>query len=135
MLTVTALQSARRPWWKRKRWWAAAALWLVVGYVASIGPLAYSQVRGWLPEWVVAPLLLPCRMTATVPYLADRVDRYMRTWVVRALEDEGYVVDVDPYGTVRASNSTILGDSTTELEAKVRAIGAERRQAARPHQH
>lgn len=42
-------EPARRPWWKRKRWWAAGALWLLVAYPLSVGPVVYAVGRGWAP--------------------------------------------------------------------------------------
>jgi hypothetical protein len=39
-----------RPWYKRKRTGAALALWLLIAYPLSIGPLFYVAGRGWLPN-------------------------------------------------------------------------------------
>jgi len=49
----------RRPWWKRKRTWAAVALWLVVGYPLSMGPVAYCVGRGWVADATVEPFYSP----------------------------------------------------------------------------
>lgn len=38
----------RRAWWTRKRWWGALALWVMVAYPLSVGPLKYVNHRGWL---------------------------------------------------------------------------------------
>ncbi len=40
----------RRPFWKRKRWIAALALWLLVAYPLSVGPIAYAMERGWISQ-------------------------------------------------------------------------------------
>ncbi len=40
----------RKPFWKRKRWIAAAALWLVIAYPMSLGPMNYADARGWVPR-------------------------------------------------------------------------------------
>ena len=38
------------PWWKSKRTWAAAlALWLLVAYPLTTGPMQYAALRDWVP--------------------------------------------------------------------------------------
>ena len=50
--------SARRAWWKRRRWVAAIVLWLLVAHPLSIGPLSYSDTRGWIPGWDEGPAVI-----------------------------------------------------------------------------
>ena len=44
---------ARRPWYRKKRWIAALAVWLLIAYPVSEGPVRYAEYRGWNPDMAV----------------------------------------------------------------------------------
>ena len=41
-----------RPFYKRKRWIAAGAIWLLIAYPLSLGPVAFFAMMDWLPPWL-----------------------------------------------------------------------------------
>jgi hypothetical protein len=89
----------RKPFWKRKRWMAAAALWLLLAYPLSCGPLNYAAQRGWLPDWsypVTDVLYAPLnQLNARHSWIAERAGfhAYLLWWIGlgrrHAVPDEG----------------------------------------------
>lgn len=75
-----------RPWWRMKRWWAAAALLAVAGYLASLGPLAYCEARGWLGPTAAARLRTP----------AELHTRYVHWWQWRGWTHAGAIAEPQP---------------------------------------
>lgn len=74
----------RKPFWKRKRWIAVAALWLVVSYVLSYGPMCWLVWRHpWL-ETAVGIVYWPLDML--VMHGPDRVSTtllwYVDLWMI-----------------------------------------------------
>lgn len=49
----------KHPLWKRKWVWAALALWLVVAYPLSLGPVAYMVGRGWVSKTQATAVYAP----------------------------------------------------------------------------
>lgn len=69
----------KRPWWRRKRGWAAGSVLAVAAYLASLGPLAYCEARGWLGPAVAERLRTP----------ADLYSRYVSWWRLRGWDHGG----------------------------------------------
>ena len=77
----------RRPWWRRKRTWAALALWLVVAYPLTAGPVLYGVWRGW-PVGVMWNLFDPlARPSFTDGPLGETYGRYLLWWANLAASD------------------------------------------------
>ena len=64
-----------RPWWKQKRWIATAALLLIAGYPASLGPVDYAVARGWLRRGDSGSMETGRRVLANAAWNALRGDQ------------------------------------------------------------
>jgi hypothetical protein len=53
------MDQPNRPWWLKKRWWAAGAVVAVAAYMASLGPAAYCEARGWLSATAADRIRVP----------------------------------------------------------------------------
>jgi hypothetical protein len=56
------MDEPKRPWWRQKRWWAAGIIVAVAAYMASLGPLAYGEARGWISRNAAEQLRTPAAL-------------------------------------------------------------------------
>lgn len=99
-------ETPNKPFWRKVRWAAALLLWSLLAYAVSIGPVGYAVARQWLPAEAAGPFLLPATLFGRVPVLGEQVARYERFCIVRGLEDDGCVAEVDAAGNIRAFKTT-----------------------------
>jgi hypothetical protein len=91
---VDTPEKPKRPWWKKKRWWPAFAIWLVMAYFASEGPMFYLLARGWFPKGLAQAVYFVPMSYIPLPESVERLLGYYLTWCRdRAWIDMGREVD------------------------------------------